>query len=131
MFKKCLAFALVVLISNSVCGVSVFAQTGEDKEAKHTRNVRRTVTNHGIGAKVLVKLKDGTTLKGSVGDIKDDGFVVTNKKTGAMTAVTYSQVKRAQYPPSILKSAAIAAGVFVGIGVVGAILLATGVIEDR
>lgn len=131
MFKKYSTSLLIVLLMNSFCGVSVFAQSGEDKAAKQTANVKKTVAKHGVGTRVLVKLKDGTHLKGFVAEIRDDNFVVTNKKTRVATPVPYSMVKGTQYrlPPILV--AVIAVGTIVGgVAVVGG-LIAAGVIPDR
>jgi small nuclear ribonucleoprotein (snRNP)-like protein len=48
----------------------------------------------GKEAKVQVKLKDGTKLKGFISEITDDYFVVTNEKDGQSTAIPYPQVKQ-------------------------------------
>jgi hypothetical protein len=48
----------------------------------------------GKEAKVQVKLKDGTKLKGFISEITDDYFVVTNEKDGQSTAIPYPQAKQ-------------------------------------
>jgi hypothetical protein len=95
MLKKCLAFALVFLIVN-LSSASAITQTQNDKEAELLRKVKINVAKIGTGrnAETLVSLKDGTKLKGYLVEIKDDGFVVIDKKTAASTPVQYSQVSK-------------------------------------
>lgn len=94
--KKYLTLFITVLILNLSLGVSVFAKTNTSKEAKLTENVKTSITKFGTGkdAKVKVKLKDGTKLKGYVSQINADGFVVMNEKNNTATEVSYKNAKQ-------------------------------------
>lgn len=96
MFKKYLALVLSVLIINLACGASVFASGKEEKEAKHAAKVKREVAKLGTGrdARIEVKLRDKTKLKGYVSQINENGFVVVDEKTGASTEVPYPNAKQ-------------------------------------
>lgn len=83
MFKKYLTFILTILVINLACSVLVFADTTKkEKEIKTAQKIRREIEKLGTGtdAKIEVKFKNGTKLKGYVSEITDDHFVVTNKK---------------------------------------------------
>ena len=69
----------------------------------------------GAEARIEVKLRDKTKLKGYVGEAGEDSFVVVDEKTGAASTVTYSQVKQ-------VKGNNLSQGAEIAIGV-GVILL--------
>ncbi|MBV8856491.1 MAG: hypothetical protein JOZ02_05995 [Acidobacteria bacterium] len=62
--------------------------------------VRAAVEKLGVGSKarVEVKLRDGTKLKGSVSSIGEDSFTITDSKTGASRTVAYAEVARVKEP---------------------------------
>src|SRR5258708_40167602 len=85
MFKKYLTTVLAVLVLNLAFGVTAFAGTDGEKEAKFAEKVKASVAKLGTGkdARVEVKLKDGTKLKGYVSQINENSFVVMNEKTAS------------------------------------------------
>ena len=96
MFKKYLTVTLTFLILNlSLSGIA-FAETKTEKEAKFAEKVKVNVTKLGTGtdARVEVKLKDGTKLKGYVSQINENNFVVTDAKTGVATEIPYPNAKQ-------------------------------------
>ena len=121
MFKKYLTLILTVLVLNLFLCASVFAETKAEKEAKFAAKVKAQVTELGTGkdARIEVKLKDGTKLKGYVSQINENSFVVMNEKTATPTEVPYPQTK--QVKGNNLSSGAKIA-IVVGI-VVGALLI--------
>lgn len=96
MFKRILTITLTFLIINLSLTSIAFAETKEEKEAKFAEKVKTQITKLGTGkdAKVEVKLKDSTKLKGFVSKIGDESFVVTNDKTGDSTEIPYPQTKQ-------------------------------------
>jgi hypothetical protein len=48
----------------------------------------------GSDARVEVKLRDKTKLKGHISDVGSESFAVVDDKTGSATTVTYRQVKQ-------------------------------------
>ena len=100
MFKKYLTMALVVLVINLSFGGSAYAvtskETKETKAAKLAEKVKVGITKLGTGkdARVKVKLKDGTKLKGYLSQINETSFVVTNEVTGVATEVPYPNAKQ-------------------------------------
>ncbi len=91
MLKKISAILLIGLIMN----VGVFAG-GVEKETVFAEKVKFEVAKLGTGtdAKVKIKFKDGTKLKGYVTEIKSDGFVVIDEATGTTNEVSYSAPKQ-------------------------------------
>lgn len=96
MFKKYLTLILPVLVLNLFLCASVFAETKEEKAAKLSEKVKADITKLGTGtdARVEVKLKDGTKIKGYVSQINDTNFVVVNEKTGMATEIAYPNAKQ-------------------------------------
>jgi hypothetical protein len=99
----------------------VRAETGGD--ARRTQQARVSVLKLGTGerARVEVKLRDETKLKGYVSAAGADSFTVTDTKTGASTVVAYgdvAQVKKQGNGLSTMTKAliggAVAGGLIVG-----------------
>jgi hypothetical protein len=112
MFKKVLSLALVGLLLN-VTGVSfAYAGSKAEKETRFAEKVKEGIGKLGTGAeaRVEVKLRDKTKLKGYVSEAGADRFVLVNEKTGATATVAYSQVKQVK-GNNLSKGAEIALGV--------------------
>jgi hypothetical protein len=118
MFKKYLALGLTVLIINLSFGAIAFAGTKEEKVAEFAQKVKTEINKLGVGkdAKVLVKLKDGTKIKGYITETNDNSFNVMNAKTGTVNEVPYPNVKQVK-GNSLSTGAKIAIGVAIGVGV--------------
>ena len=111
MLKKILSMAIVMLVVNLAMVPFVFASDNPEKEAKFAEKVKTEITKLGTGtdAKVKVKLKDGTKLEGYISEIKGDGFIVMDKKSGNAMPVSYPSVKQ-------VKGNNLSTGVIVAIG---------------
>ena len=99
MYKKILSFFLIGLLFNLTFYSIAQAQTNSDKEAKRAAKVKSRVEKVKKAAEkfdslVLVKLLDGTRIKGNISEIRDDGFVVEEEKTGRTMQISYLQVKK-------------------------------------
>jgi hypothetical protein len=125
MFKKFLSLALITLVINLACGASAFASTNSEKEARLIEKVKSSITKLGTGtdARVEVKLRDKTKLKGYISEIGEDYFVVTDAKTGTATTVAYPQVKQVKG-----NNLSTGAKIAIGVGVVIGVLLLIGLI---
>ncbi len=75
---------------------SAFASGNNENEAKFAEKVKAGIAKLGTGpdAKIEIKLKDGTKLKGYVTEISSDQFVIMDSKTGQPIPVLYPQVKQ-------------------------------------
>jgi preprotein translocase subunit SecF len=96
MFKKVLSLVLVGFLV-SVAGVRVtYAGSNAEKEIRFAAKVKEGISKLGTGeeARIEVKLRDKTKLKGYVSEAGEDSFVVVDEKTNATSKVSYSQVKQ-------------------------------------
>ncbi|MGH9949586.1 MAG: hypothetical protein ACRD6X_20630 [Pyrinomonadaceae bacterium] len=116
MLQKIVVVMMIGLVSN----LANFANDSE-KEMEFAQKVKSEITRLGTGpdARVSVKLKDGTKVKGYVTEIKSDSFLMKNEKPGMTMEVPYSQVKQVKGNNlSTGATIAIAVGVIVGLIVV-------------
>ena len=113
--KKILTFTLAVLLMQTAFVHQTFAET---KEEKFVGRVRTEIAKLGTGtdAKIKVKLKNGTKLKGYVMEAGENQFVVMNSKTGQAVPVVYSQVGQA-------KGNNLSRGTIITIGLIGVAVL--------
>ena len=95
MLKRILSLTVIGLLLNLVCYSSV-AASSRPKEVDFAAKVKAAIAKLGVGsnARVEVRLRDKTRLKGYVGEANENGFVVVNEKTGIVTQVAYPQVKK-------------------------------------
>ena len=110
---------LIVLLLN-VMGVNfAYAGSKEEKEARFAEKVKDGIAKLGIGteARVELKLRNKTKLKGYVSELNADSFTVIDEN-GTATEVAYPNVK--QVKGNNLSKGAIAT---IAIGVAVAILV--------
>ena len=117
MFKKAFAVILSGILLSAFFGSSAKAADA----AGQASEVKAQVQKIGAGARVEVKLRDESKVKGRVGAAGEESFTVTDSKTGAARTFDYADVARVSKSggsstrKKILIGAAIAAGVVVGI----------------
>jgi len=94
--KKILTSILALLVINFVCVTAATAKPSAEKNAKFAAKVKAGIVKLGTGpaARVEVKLRDGSKLKGYVSEANDASFVVVDDKTGVTRDVPYPQVKQ-------------------------------------
>lgn len=97
-FKKLLSFALVGLILNLALYSTAKADVSLVKVAKFAEQVKANIAQLGTGkdAKIEIKLKDGTKLKGYVSAAKDTSFILVTEDTGMSKEIPYPQVQKAK-----------------------------------
>ena len=95
MLKKVLSLSLVAWLFAFVALVPVEARV-DPSEASFAAQVRESIGKLGTGrdARVEVKLRDKTKLKGYVAEASDAGFTVVDLKSGVATHVAYPQVQK-------------------------------------
>lgn len=98
MFRKAMTVLLVALVINLAGGGLAYAASKEEKQARYAEKIKASVLKLGTGesTRVKIKLQDKTKLEGYISDAGEEGFTVTNQKTGLATTVTYPQVKSVQ-----------------------------------
>ena len=99
MYRRTFALMLSGIILLTAFGFQP-ARAQSLSEQQATEKVRSKVLKMGVGvnARVEVKLKDNTQLKGYISDASQDSFTVVESKTGSSKTVSYadtSSVKKA------------------------------------
>ncbi|MBA2502140.1 MAG: hypothetical protein H0V27_04585 [Pyrinomonadaceae bacterium] len=126
MFRKHLSFTLIALL---VCaaGAEGARAAQNDQEAPRVEAVKQRIGKIGVGerARVTIKLRDSSEVKGYIYRAGDDNFIVADSKTGARTTVSYADVaevkRKRQF--TTLKTVAITIGTLMAIGAItGAVL---------
>jgi hypothetical protein len=104
MFRKIFTLALAALMLNLFCAAPVEAGAQkQSKEARRAAKAKSQVALAGTGteARVTVKLKDKTELKGYVSEMGIEQFALTDEKTGAITNVEFAQVEQVKLRPRL------------------------------
>ena len=96
MVKKVLSLVLVGSLFLIAGLTPAYAGSKEEKATRFAEKVKAGIGKLGTGAdaRIEVKLRDKTKLKGYVSEAAEDSFVVVDEKTGASSTVTYAQVKQ-------------------------------------
>lgn len=119
MLRKAFAMLLsTILVSTGFGFQSAYAQTG--KEVQTAEKTRVGILKLGIGkdARVEVKLRDNSKLKGYVSAVGKDSFTIADRKTGASSTVAYSDVTQVKgNNDSTRTKVIIGAVVAIGIGI--------------
>ena len=125
--KKLVATILIAIVVNAICATSALAKPNAERDAQFAAKVKTAIFKLGTGheARVEMKLRDGTKLKGFVSEAYEDHFVVTDEKTGVAKDVAYPQVKQAK-GHNLSTGAKIAIGVGVAVGALILILVVVG-----
>ena len=115
MFKKLLSLVLVGFLLG-VAGLRfAYAGSKEEKETRLAEKVKEAVSKLGTGpdARIEIKLRDKTRLKGYVSEAGEDSFVIVDEKTSATSTVTYPQVQQVKG-----HNLSTAAKIAIGVGVI-------------
>jgi hypothetical protein len=125
MKRKYLTLALVALLLQTLVGIpAVNAKTQAEKNAQTLEQVKVKVARLGVGekARVTVKFKDGTKLKGYISQVKDEEFIVRERKTDAPSVVLYRDVARVDSNRGHSTARNVAIGTAIGVGSVLTVL---------
>jgi sRNA-binding regulator protein Hfq len=91
MFTKTSSIFLVV-VTLLLANVDVIV--GQQSAVELDRRVKAQVNKAGAGGKVTVYLKDGTKIRGSIGQILDDSFDVTLNNQTQSSIISYRDVQK-------------------------------------
>jgi hypothetical protein len=128
MKRKYLVVVLVALLFQSFtelpAAVVAAAKTQGENEAQLLEGVKVKVARLGVGekARVTVRFKDGTKLKGYIAQAKDSEFIVRDRKTDAPSVVLYRDVARVDSNRGHSTARNIALGTAIGVGSVLTVL---------
>jgi small nuclear ribonucleoprotein (snRNP)-like protein len=95
MFKKYFTLILTVLVFNLFLSTSAFANTKEDKFAAKVKNEIAKLGT-GTDARIEVKLRDKTKLKGYISQVNENSFIIVEDATKTPTEVSYQNTKQAK-----------------------------------
>jgi len=115
MFRTLLSILLVGLLVLGASSAPVLAsQTNDDAIEK----VRLKVAKIGVGdkAKVTVRMKDGTKVKGFITQAGANDFTVRSRQTGDPTTILYRDVLKLEDNRGHSTARNIAIGVAIGVG---------------
>ena len=126
MKRKYLVVALVALLLQPFTGLHAVAsaKTQAENEAQLLERVKVKVARLGVGekARVTVRFKDGTKLKGYISQAKDSEFIVRDRKTDAPSVVLYRDVARVDSNRGHSTARNVALGTVIGAGSILTIL---------
>ena len=129
MKRKYLTLALVALLLQSFVGMpdvaaAVVAKTQAERDAQTLEQVKVKIARLGVGekARITVKFKDGTKLKGYISQVKDEEFIVRDRKTDAPSVVPYRDVARVESNRGHSTARNVALGTAIGVGSVLTVL---------
>lgn len=116
MFTKYLT-AILIVLSVTVQSTTIFAQTKSDKQTENQARLEVKIAKIGVGkdSGIIVKLKDGTKLNGYVSARDNDGFDLTDKKSGSVRNIKYAEVESVR-DKKLSRAATTAIGLVIGIG---------------
>ena len=123
MVKKCLSVALLGLMMLFTNLQLINAQTNTRNDAAAVEKIKAKVAKRGTGekARVALKMRNGTKMKGFISQSGDDSFTITDPKTKQTSTLAYSdvaQVKRS----GLSKTSKILIGVGVAVAVTAVVL---------
>ena len=103
MKRRIVSITLVASLLNILCVAPVAAASREVKEAKRIKIVKTQIIRIGTGpkARIAIRLRDKTELKGYVSETTDDYFVITDETTNTATTVNYAQVEKIKLRPFV------------------------------
>lgn len=119
MLKKFLMFAMVITLFNFSTGAAI--RVSAQSESTSAQKVRERVAKLGVGekARVTVRLRDKTKLKGYISEAGATDFRVTDANTGSPTTIAYTDVERIE-GRGLSTKAKVAIGVAIGVGALAA-----------
>jgi hypothetical protein len=120
MFKKTIVHGLVAALTLLFIGVpNVAAKSKAEKAAEFAAKVKTEIAKLGTGpdARIEVKLRDKTKLKGYVSQAGAESFFVTDAKTGTETEVAYPNVTQVK-GNNLNKGAIIAISIGIALAVI-------------
>jgi hypothetical protein len=118
MLKKLFSIGLVVLLYHAGNSLFIHDLVRASQTDPASEKVKASVAKRGTGpkAKVTVKLKDKTRLKGYISNASGDSFTLSDSKTGQVRTLAYSDVAEVKKQGGLSLGAKIGIGVGIGLG---------------
>ena len=118
MSKRIFAILISIAVVGGSLGLGAAYGQSVTFDAKSTK-ARAKVESLGNNARVQVKLRDTTRLKGNISAVNPDSFTVTDARTGITNTVAYAQVDEVSKVGSGLSTKA---WIIIGAAAVGAVV---------
>ena len=117
MLKRLFSIGLVVLLFHAGNSLLIHDARANQNDTASDK-VKADVAKRGTGpkAKVSVKLKDRTKLKGYISNASGDSFTLSDSKTGQARTLAYSDVAEVKKQGGMSLAAKIGIGVGIGVG---------------
>lgn len=127
MLKQLASLVLTGLLMQATLVVPTPASDMTDKQARRAEKMKAEISRLGVGAdaRVEVKLKDKTKLRGYIREAGTDDFVVVNTKSGDAVTVPYPQVSQAKG-----NNLSTGAKIAVGLGIAAGVLIFIALLVD-
>ena len=119
MLRRLLTISLTVLLLHAQMP-SALAKQNPEKEAKASAKVKEKATKLGVGAKIKVKLRGNSELKGTLAKVEESNLVVKDA-TGKEVSAAYKDITSVG-KPGLSKGSKIAIGIGVGLATAVAVL---------
>lgn len=131
MLQRLFTITLVVLLFHAVNSPIRLNVANASQPDAAAEKVKASVAKRGTGpkAKVNVKLKDKTKLKGYITQAGSDSFVLSDSETGQPRTLSYADVAEVKKPGGLSLVAKIGIGVGVAVGAL-ALLYVIGCHDD-
>lgn len=123
MLKRLFSIGLVVLLFHAGNSLLIHDVARAQSDAASDK-VKAEVAKRGTGtkAKVTVKLKDKTTLKGYISSASGDSFTLSDSKTGQVRTLAYSDVAEVKKQGGMSLAAKIGIGVGITVAALAAVI---------
>ncbi len=95
--KRIFAILISIVVLTGTFGLQAASGQSATYDAQASK-ARAKVESLGNNARVEVKLRDQTKVKGNVSAISADSFTVSDSKTGTTTTVAYNEVDEVKKP---------------------------------
>ena len=118
MLKKLFSIVLTMLLFHAGNSLLIHDVARANQSDQAIDKVKAAVAKRGTGpgAKVTVKLKDKTKLKGYISNASADSFTLSDSKSGQVRTLAYSDVAEVKKQGGLSLAAKIGIGVGAGVG---------------
>ena len=94
--KMCHGFLAVLIVCNTIQVPPAYSQKYKAQGQIDPNQVRKVVTDLGIGEKVKVQLDSAARLNGKIQKIAENSFTIVETKTGEPKVVAFGEIRELQ-----------------------------------
>jgi hypothetical protein len=93
-FLRCNSLLLVAIAFASIALAPISRAQASEKIEKHSRKIEKKLTRYRTGSLVQVDFRDNSEALGSLGDVSDATFQITNADSNKVQTFNYADVTR-------------------------------------